>query len=98
MYEVCDAKRCLSSSEQCLHICNSLSGGMMIVRCLPPCIKTMHNLALPSWKHLKSACQCEVDKEFLIFIVVCALCSLHLLGQFLAQNLLHLCPRGFLAP
>lgn len=74
------AKRCLSSSEQCLHTSKGLSGGIVTRWCLSACIKIIHNLALLPWKLLKSVGQWEVDNECLIFIFMCAHCSLHLLN------------------
>lgn len=88
------AKRCLSSSEQCLHSSKGLSGGIVTRWCLSACIKIIHNLALLSWKLLKSVGQWEVDNEFLIFIFTCAHCSLHLLNSLLPNMMFSLLDRS----
>ena len=88
------AKRCLSSSEQCLHTSKGLSGGIVTRWCLSACIKIIHNLALLSWKLLKSVGQWEVDNEFLIFNITCAHCSLHLLNSLLSNMMFSLLDRS----
>ena len=87
------ARRRLSSSEQCLHTSKDLSGGIVTLWCLSACIKIIHNLALLPWKLLKSVGQWEVDNEFLMFIFMCAHCSLHLLNSLLSNMMFSLLDR-----